>query len=99
MNTKSFKRDLDEQLLQYYEYLELGDVEEQTQVINNLLKLICEYNSSFNSFITDCKNLVRKLERQSFNIAALRKRFEIFVDKYFNIWGKFGINLTSEHVF
>ena len=51
------------------------------------------------SIILDCKNLVRKLERQSFNIAALRKRFEVFVDKYFNIWGKFGVNLTSEHVF
>ena len=60
---------------------------------------LARINSSFNSFILDCKNLVRKLARQSFNIAALRKRFEIFVDKYFNIWGKFGINLTSEYVF
>ena len=66
--------------------------------ISQLVRL-ARINSSFNSFIVDCKNLVRKLEGQSFNIAALRKRFEIFVDKYFNIWGKFGINLTSEHVF
>lgn len=58
MSTKSFKRDLDEQLLQYYEYLELGDVEEQTQVINNLLKLICEYNISFNSLIFDNESLM-----------------------------------------
>ena len=35
MSTKSFKRDLDEQLLQYYEYLELGETDEQTRVINN----------------------------------------------------------------
>jgi hypothetical protein len=66
--------------------------------ISQLVRL-ARINSSFNSFIVDCKNLVRKLERQSFNIAALRKRFEIFVDKYFNIWGKFGINLSSEYVF
>ena len=26
------------------------------------------------------------------------KRFEIFVDKYFNIWGKFGVNLNLDHV-
>ena len=40
-------------------------------------KFICQLvrlariNSSFNSFILDFKNLVRKLERQSFDIAAL----------------------------
>ena len=66
--------------------------------ISQLVRL-ARINSSFSNFILDCKNLVRKLERQSFNIAALRKRFEVFVDKYFNIWGKFGVNLTSEHVF
>ena len=78
------------------------------QQIRNEIKLyfwtkhklhLARINSSFSNFILDCKNLVRKLERQSFNIAALRKRFEVFVDKYFNIWGKFGVNLTSEHVF
>ena len=58
MSTKSFKRDLDEQLLQYYEYLELGYVEDQLQVINNLLKLICEYNNSFNNLIFDNESLM-----------------------------------------
>ena len=66
--------------------------------ISQLVRL-ARINSTFNNFILDCKNLIRKLERQSFSIAALRKRFEVFVDKYFNIWGKFGVNLTSEHVF
>ncbi len=66
--------------------------------ISQLVRL-ARINSSFNGFLSDCKNLVRKLERQSFNIAALRKRFEIFVDKYFNIWGKFGVNLTLDHIF
>ena len=67
--------------------------------ISQFIVRLARINSSFNSFILDCKNLVRKLARPSFNIAALRKRFKIFVDKYFNIWGKFGINLTSEYVF
>ena len=56
-------------------------------------------NSSYNRFILDCKNLVDKLIRQSFNPAALRKRFEVFIDKYFDIWGKFGEYLTADQVF
>ena len=66
--------------------------------ISQLVRL-ARINSSLNSFILDCKNLVRKLAWQSFNIAVLHKRFKIFVDKYFNIWGKFMINFTSEYVF
>lgn len=58
MNTKSFKRDLDELLLQYYEYLELEETDEQLKVINQLLELICEYNSSFNSLIFDNESLI-----------------------------------------
>ncbi len=56
-------------------------------------------NSSYNRFILDCKNLVNKLIRQNFNPAALRKRFEVFIDKYFDIWGKFGEFLTTDQVF
>ena len=67
--------------------------------ISQFIVRIARIYSSFNSFILEFKNLVRKLARLSFNIAALRKRFKIFFGKYFNIWGKFGINLTSEHVF
>ena len=66
--------------------------------ISQLVRL-AQINSSFNNFVSDCKCLVQKLERQSFDIAALRKRFEIFVDKYFYIWGKFGINFKLEHIF
>lgn len=58
MNTKSFKRDLDELLLQYYEFLELEETDEQLKVINQLLELICEYNSSFNSLIFDNESLI-----------------------------------------
>ena len=56
-------------------------------------------NSSFNGFIGDCKNLVSKLSRQHFNPAALRKRFDVFSEKYFDIWGKFGEYLTADQVF
>ena len=56
-------------------------------------------NSSFNGFIGDCKNLVSKLSRQHFNPAALRKRFDVFSNKYFDIWGKFGKYLTADQVF
>ena len=67
--------------------------------ISQFIVRLARINSSFNSFILECKNLVCTLARPSFNIAALRKRIKIFFDKYFNIWGKFGINLTSEYVF
>ena len=56
-------------------------------------------NSNFNKFISDCKNLVSKLIRQSFDPAALRRKFQIFVDKYFDIWGKFGQYLSADLVF
>ena len=66
--------------------------------ISQLVRL-AHINSSFNNFVWDCKVLVKKLTKQSFDVAALRKRFEIFVEKYFYIWGKFGINLSVDHVF
>ena len=56
-------------------------------------------NTSFNGFILDSRNLVDKLLNQSFDPAALRRRFKIFIDNYFDIWGKFGVFITEEHVF
>ena len=56
-------------------------------------------NNSYNSFISDCRFLVEKLDSQHFGPAALRKRFEVFVDRYFDVWGKFGRFLTVEEVF
>ena len=56
-------------------------------------------NNSYSSFIVDCKLLVSKLVNQHFDPAALRKRFEVFVDRYFDIWGKFGRFLTLDDVF
>ena len=67
-------------------------------LISQLVRL-ARINSSYSSFISDCKFLVRKLINQHFDPAALRKRFEMFVDKYFDIWGKFGKFLTADEVF
>ena len=51
------------------------------------------------NFILDCKKLVSKLINQCFSAAALRKRFEAFIDKHFYVWGKFGVPLSVNHVF
>ena len=51
-----------------------------------------------NHFISDCKKLVTKLG-QYFDVAALRKRFQVFINKHFNVWGKYGVPLSVNHVF
>ena len=52
-------------------------------------------NTSFSNFISDCRKLMTKLVGQYFDIAALRKRFQEFIIKNFNVWGKYGV----PHVF
>ena len=42
-------------------------------------------NTSVSNFISNCKNLVNKLVGQYFDVAALRKRFQVFINKHFNI--------------
>ena len=56
-------------------------------------------NTSFSDFISDCKKLVTKLVGQYFDVAALRKRFQVFINKHFNVWGKYGVPLSVNHVF
>ena len=56
-------------------------------------------NTSFSNFISDCKKLVTKLVGQYFDAAALRKLFQVFINKYFNVWGKYGVPLSVNHVF
>ncbi len=55
-------------------------------------------NSTFNGFILDSRNLVNKLVNQHFNVAALRNKFNVFVDRHFDVWGKFGVDLTWSHI-
>ena len=56
-------------------------------------------NCSFSRFIDDVKRLVQKLIRQDFDAAALRKRFQAFIDNHFDVWGKFGTPLSVSLVF
>ena len=56
-------------------------------------------STSFSNFISDCKKLVTKLVGQYFDVAALRKRFQVFIHKHFNVWGKYGVPLSVNHVF
>jgi hypothetical protein len=56
-------------------------------------------NCSFNRFLGNVKDLVGKLTNQHFEAAALRKRFEVFIDKHFDVWGKFGLPLNVSQVF
>ena len=55
-------------------------------------------NTSFSDFISDCKKLVTKLVGQCFDVAALCKRFQVFINKYFNVWGKYGVPLSVNNV-
>ena len=56
-------------------------------------------NTSFSNFSSDFKKLETKLVGLYFNVAALRKRFQVFINKHFNVWGKCGVPLSANHVF
>ena len=51
------------------------------------------------NFISDCKKLVTKLVGQYFDVAVLRKRFQVLINKHFNVWGKYGVPLSVNHAF
>ena len=56
-------------------------------------------NTSFSNFISDSEKLLTKLVGQYFDVAALHKRFQAFINKHFNVWGKYGVPLSVNHVF
>ena len=56
-------------------------------------------NCSFSRFIDDVKRLVQKLIQQDFDAAALRKRFQAFIDNHFDVWAKFGTPLSVSLIF
>ena len=57
-------------------------------------------NCSFSRFIDYVKRLVQKLIQQDFDAAALRKRFQAFIDNHFDVWGKFGtlLSVSLKHI-
>ena len=61
--------------------------------ISQLLRY-ARINTSFSNFISECKKLVTKLVGQYFAVAALRKRFQVLINKHFNVWGKYGVPLS-----
>ena len=58
-----------------------------------------QINSTYKGFITNARDLVCKLTNQHFDVAALRNKFKVFVDKYFDIWGKYGIKISEDLIF
>jgi len=56
-------------------------------------------NSTFNGFLTNARDLVRKLTDQHFDVAALRNKFRVFAERYFDVWGKYGVELGEDHIF
>ena len=66
--------------------------------ISQLIRYV-RINTSSSNFISDCRKLVTKLVGQYFDVAALRKRFQVFINKHFNVWGKYGVPLSVNHVF
>ena len=53
-------------------------------------------NSTFKGFVDDTRELVKKLTKQGFLLAALRNKFFKFYQSYLNIWGKFGFDIFDE---
>ena len=56
----------------------------------------CTVNSTLKGFLGDTKDLVNKLVKQHFDIAALRNKFNKFYKNYYNLWGKYGVDIRSE---
>lgn len=56
-------------------------------------------NSTLNGFLNNAQDLVRKLTNQHFDVAALRNKFKVFVERYFDVWGKYGVQLEVDHIF
>ena len=54
---------------------------------------ICNVNTELNQFLEDIRILSRKLCRQGFNPAALRKILLKFYHSKIDFWGKFGVDL------
>ena len=56
---------------------------------------MAKVNSTLKGFKDCILQLVSKLVKQGFNLAALRNKFVKFYKSILNIWGKYGENLIS----
>lgn len=66
-NTKRFKRNLDESLLDYYNYLGLKNIKKQEEIIIELINHICTYNSSFINLIFDKPDICNSINSYFMN--------------------------------
>ena len=57
----------------------------------------CNVNSTFIGFHDNVSNLVKKLCKQGFLIAALRKKFIKFYKSRINLWGKYGVDFFEKN--
>ena len=65
--------------------------------ISQLVRYV-QINSTFKGFFDNTKDLVSKLLKQGFGLAALRKKFVKFYESYLNIWGKYGVDIFEKMV-
>ena len=65
--------------------------------ISQLLR-ICQVCSEFSGFKRETVNLHKKLLNQGFRRTSLIHKFKQFCAKYIHIWGKHGIDLSSDTI-
>ena len=82
-----------------YPYLD-GNIPETRSygIFISQLVRFCSVNSTFIGFHDDVSNLVKKLCKQGFLIAALRKKFIKFYKSRINLWGKYGVDIFDKMI-
>ena len=80
-----------------YPYLD-GNIPESRSygIFISQLVRFCSVNSTLNGFINDVSNLVMKLCKQGFILAALRIKFLKFYNSKINLWGKYGKDIYTD---
>ena len=67
-------------------------------VFTSQLIRFCKVNSCIKGFYKDVKDLVDKLCKQGFLLAALRNKFIKFYHNYVNCWAKYGIDIHNDFI-
>ena len=67
-------------------------------VFNSQLVRFVNVNSNFKGFKRDVSDLVSKLVRQGFNLAALRKKFIKFYYSKLELWSKYGFDIFEDMI-
>ena len=62
-------------------------------IFTSQLVRFCLINKTFDYFVKDANNLVKKLLDQSFNLGILKSKFREFANTKLNVWAKFGVDI------